>query len=290
VIVGSSTPFTIDEAELDRRIAEPAIAGDLERVTMGSATAFLSYFVMGTEGMTRFAQKGILNTDDRPYLEFSAPFSIADPEVMAANVDALAAHRENLLPRLTPAEDPAARDAQIGRWDLQFRAGQMGDQALALFLGRSPADPVFTQALRRLNLEYPEYAPGRALWTEHQTVLATEPRLLDLATLQLVNQDGREVVVEISAVLVPVSRTRASIMFVDNRAHAVYGQVYMDDYDRDGRAKRFAADVTAEIRSVYAREALAARGRKPALPSAPEMLQNIKAIIDSKVKSVQSGT
>ena len=34
---------------------------------------------------------------------------------------------------------------------------------------------------------------------------------------------------EMSAVLVPVSKTRASIMFVDNRARVVYGQLYVDD-------------------------------------------------------------
>jgi len=37
--------------------------------------------------------------------------------------------------------------------------------------------------------------------------------------------------VEISAVLAPVSKSRASIMFVDNRARAVYGQLHVDDYD-----------------------------------------------------------
>ena len=36
-IVGSNAPFVIDEADLERRIAEPAVAGDLKRVMMGSA-------------------------------------------------------------------------------------------------------------------------------------------------------------------------------------------------------------------------------------------------------------
>ena len=66
VLVGSNSPFLIDEAELQRRIAEPAVAADLKKVLMGSATDLLSYFVMGTEGMKRFAQNGTVNTDDRP--------------------------------------------------------------------------------------------------------------------------------------------------------------------------------------------------------------------------------
>ena len=44
------------------------------------------------------------------------------------------------------------------------------------------------------------------------------------------------------------------------------------------------------IRSVYARDALAIRDRKQGFPSARETLQHIKAVIDSKVKSVQPGS
>ena len=243
VMVGSNAPFVIDEAELERRIAEPAIAGDLRKVTMGSATDLLSYFVMGTEGMKRFGQHGTLNTDDHLYLEFSAPFSIANPAVMAANVEAIAARRESILPYLKPAADAEAREAQRERWTLQLAAGKMGDAALALFLGRNPSDPDFTLALRRLALEYPEYAPGKALWTEYESALDLEPRLLQQASYALMDEGGRTTAVEMSAVLVPVSRTRASVMFVDNRARTVFGQAYVDDYDRDQRANRFAVDV-----------------------------------------------
>ena len=161
VIVGSTSPFVIDEADLERRIAEPAIASDLSRVAMGSATDLLSYFVMGTEGMTRFGQHGTLNTDDHLYLEFSAPFSIATPAVMAANVDAIAAHRESILPYLAPAADPDAREAQRARWDRQFAAGRVGDAALALFLGGKKGDPQFTQLLGRLNRALPGLRPRR---------------------------------------------------------------------------------------------------------------------------------
>ncbi len=290
VLVGSNAAFVIDEAELERRIAEPTVAGDLKAVAMGSATDLLSYFVMGTEGMKRFAQNGTLNTDDRPYLEYSVPFSIAAPTVMAANVEALATNRETILPYVNPAADEAGRQAQQERWGLHVTAGRMGDQALSLFLGRSPTDPDFTLALRRLTLEYPTYAPGRALWTAYEKALALEPRLLEQATLQLLSESGAPVVVQISAVLVPVSTSRASIMFVDNRARTVYGQVYMDEYARDDRADRFAADVMAAVRAAYERLAAAAREQKATLPSAPATLQGIKAIIDSKVKRVQSGS
>jgi spermidine synthase len=289
-IVGSNAPIVIDEAELERRIAEPAIAGDLRKVNMGSATDLLSYFVMGTEGMKRFGQNGVLNTDDHPYLEFSAPFSIAIPAVMAKNVEALAAHREDILPYLKPAADPGAREEQLERWSVQVMAGGMSDRALALFLGRSPTDPDFTRALRRLVLEFPEHAPGKALWAEYETALVLEPRLLGQASFRVMGEGGEPVVVEISAVLVPVSQTRGSIMFVDNSARTVYGQAYLDDYDREERARLVAADVMAAIRAAYEKDAMAARARTRSLPKASQTLRSIKAVVGSKVKDVQPGS
>ncbi len=270
VIVGSNAPFLIDEAKLDRRISEPAIAGDLSKVAMGSATDLLSYFVMGTEGMARFGENGTLNTDDQPYLEFSAPFSISSRTAKRANAEALAAHRETILPYVEPAVDPGERTAQLERWNVRLAAGHMADRALALYLGRSPTDPEFTLALRRLTLEYPAYAPARALWAEYETALALEPKLLERGSFTLMNEEGLSVILEISAVLVPVSKTRASVMFVDNRSKTVFGQLYMDDYDSGERASRFAGDVMAAIRAAHEKSAT---------------LRTIDAVISSKVKS-----
>ena len=288
VIVGSNGPFVIDEAELDKRIAEPAVAGDLTKVSMGSANDLLSYFVMGTQGMKRFGQNGALNTDDHPYLEFSAPFSIAIASVMARNVEAIAAQRESILPYLKPAADAGlAREEQQERWSGQLKAGGLNDRALARFLGGSPTDPDFTRALRRLTLEYPAYAPGRALWNEYEAALALEPRPFEQASFGVMDEGGKPVVVEISAVLVPVSKTRASIMFVDNRARTVYGQTYVDDYDREGRGQQLAGEVMAAIRAAYEKDAAAARARQNGLPPFTETLRHIRAVVGSKVRDAQ---
>ena len=134
-LVGSNSPIIIDEAELEKRIAEPAIYSDLSRVMMGSATDFLSYFVMGTEGMKKFSHGGIINTDDNLYLEFSAPFSIATPSVMEANVHAIVRHRESILPYLAAPQGIAAQAEQKKRWAKHEEAVEMVGRALALFLG-----------------------------------------------------------------------------------------------------------------------------------------------------------
>ena len=144
---------------------------------------------------------GTLNTDNRLYLEFSAPFSIATPAVMAADIDAIAAHRESILPYLKPAPDEGARETQRLWSAQQLEAGKLGDRALAGFLRAGPGDPQTTLALRRLTMEYPRYAPGRALWAEHEAALALQPRLLGRAQLQCLTEDVRASVIEVAAVL-----------------------------------------------------------------------------------------
>lgn len=290
VIVGSASPFAIDEAALGQRIAAPAIASDLKTVSMGSATDFLSYFVMGTSGMARFGQNGILNTDDRPFLEFSAPFSIASQAVMAANIRAIAAHRESLRPYLKPAGSEEGIATQRRTWDLQVEAGRRGDEALASYLEQGPTSPELGSALRRLNLEYPWYAPGRFLLAEYQAALALEPRLLDQTSFSLLTETGGMTAVDLAAVLVPISPNRASLMFVDNRARVVYGQLYIDDYDTGDRAVRLASDVMRALGATYEREARAARAQQRALPPATETLGKMKVVIGSKLQGSQSSS
>jgi spermidine synthase len=283
-LVGSNDPIRIDEKELEARIAEPAVARDLKQVVMGSATDFLSYFLMGGEGMARFSQGGVLNTDDNLYLEFSAPFSIAAPAVMEANVNALAAHRESLLPYLVPATGDRALEAQRTRWNEQQEAGGIGDPALALYLGGKAGQPEFRRLLDEMDRRYPWYAPGRFLKHEYQEVLALAPRPLQRVGLRLMNEAGGETLVDITAVLVPVSRSRAAVMFVDNRARIVYGQVYLDGYDQGDSVQRLVSDVLMAIHAAYQKEAEAARAERKMLPAAGETLRKIQAVIGSRLR------
>jgi hypothetical protein len=158
-----------------------------------------------------------------------------------------------------------------------------------LFLARSATDPQFTTALRRLTLEYPAYAPSKALWAEYQRALALEPRLLERATFMFLNEEMWAMDVEISAVLVPVSTTRASVMFVDNRARKVYGQVYIDDADPEARATELASELMSRMREIYERDLAAAREQRRSLPTAEESLRNMSAAISEKVQGVEPG-
>ncbi len=278
-LVGSNAPLLIDEAQFARRISVPAVAEDLRRVTMGSATDFLSYFVMGTGGMARFSRDGVLNTDDRLYLEFSAPFSIATPSVMGANVRALGAYRESILAYLAPASDPSAREDQQRRWEAAHQAGTIRDRALALYLAGRTGDPQFTNAMAALSHLDPGYAPGRFLRGEYETVRAMAPRPLRAESFAVVSDSGAPATVEITAVLVPVSKTRAALMFVDNAARVVYGQTYVDDYELGDTTVRIVTDAMTAARGVYDTQAQMTEARRKAPPRAAVILPKMEAAI-----------
>jgi spermidine synthase len=283
-LVGSNSPILIDEAALERRIAEPAIYGDLSKVMMGLATDFLSYFVMGTEGMKKFSHGGIINTDDNLYLEFSAPFSIATPSVMEANVHAIVRYRESILPYLATPQGTAAQAEQKKRWANHPEAVEMVGRALALFLGGRLRTLEFKKSMEELDRMFLGYAPAKFLKNEYLTALSLSPILLEKTALILVNESGTKILTEISAVLVPINKERASIMFVDNRARVIYGQLYVSDYDKNEFVASFVNEVMIRVRAVYQKEVENALRQGRTFPLAEPTLHKIKKMIISKVQ------
>ena len=71
---------------------------------------------------------------------------------------------------------------------------------------------------------------------------------------------------------------------MDNRARVIYGQVYVDDYDREDRAARIAADVLAAAGAAYKQEAAAARNRGQGLPPVAATTTWLKTVIGGKVQ------
>jgi spermidine synthase len=286
-IVGSNAPIMIDEADLARRIAEPAIADDLQRVMMGSATEFLSYFVMGTGGMKKFGQGAIVNTDDNLYLEFSAPYSIGKFAVMGENVTAILQNRESIVPYLLPARGEAARAEQVKKWTANMAAAETAGPAHALFLEGRHETPEFKKYLTELDAKYPWYAPGRFLKNEYLAQAALKPELLEKTAFVLFNERGGQVRIEISAVLVPISRERASVVFVDNNAKIIYGQVTVPGYDKNTLLHGFVRDVLTSIQAAYQQEAELALRQDRGFPPAGPTMQRIKGIIADKVQRYQ---
>ncbi len=281
-IIGSNSPILIDEAELERRIAPPAISGDLRRVMMGSATDFLSYFVLGTDGMRQFGQGGIINTDNNLYLEFSAPFSIGSFSVMEDNVNAIIHYRESILPYLVIPKDKTAREEQRKRWAANREAGKIAGPALALFLGEKAGTAEFQTLLGKLEERYPAYAPGRFLKNEYRGLVSLNPVLLQKIALRLTDERGSGVVLELSAVLAPVSKERAAVVFVDNNAKVIYGQRYFSGADVEKPMRRFATETLNAVQETYRQETAVAMSRGKEFPPAEGVLPKIREIITTR--------
>jgi spermidine synthase len=282
-LIGSNSPFMINEEELDDRIAFPPIAKGLERVMMGSATDFLSYFLMGTDAMRAFGEGGVVNTDDNLYLEFSSPESVGK-NVMGTNVSALARYRESILPYLLPASDGKKRREQEMKWQDNFRAAWVADQAHAKFLDGQIRTPEFHFLMSVMDNKYSEFSPGRFLKQEYDYEVAKFPTLLREATFLFLNEKGAIVEKKVSAVLSRVSDVRAAVVFVDNTERVIYGKIYFSGDDLDAKLNKFVEDAILDIQALYRKDTQNALGKGEKFPPLESTMLKIKEIIEVKCR------
>lgn len=283
-IIGSNSPIIIDEEELERHIAFPSVANDLKQVMMGSATDFLSYFLMAIDGMKTFSNGGIVNTDDNLYLEFSTPISVGK-NVMGINVDTLAKYRESILPYLLPSRNTDDRKEQQKKWTTLSDAAKIADHAHALFLGGHHNKPEFRFRLAVLDKKYPLFSPGRFLKQEYLDRVLMVPTLLEKRPLILLNNRGEKVVIEISAVIARVSKVRAAIVFVDNSSKKIFGKKYFSGANLDETMGNFTEDVMAGIQAAYLADVEIARQEGKEFPAFDPTMNRIKDIIEAKCGS-----
>lgn len=290
VMVGSNSPIVLDEAALDRRIAAvPAIAQSLDRVHMGSGADLLSYFAMGTKGMRAFGRGGVINTDDNLYLEFSAPLNIGVDFVMERNVFAIARYRESVLPYLAPAKDPAAREAQVKKWSSREEVVGLYDRAHALFLGGAFYTPEFRYLMGELDGKYSFYAPGRFLKEKYAAELAMEPRLIEKRSFVFADRQGGTRVVDIAAVLSPVSDQMAIVHFVNNTARSIYGYLGVPGRDRDEFIGHVVSDIMGGVQAVYLEQARKAASRGMSHPPLKLTLAKMRKAIADGVRKYKAG-
>jgi spermidine synthase len=77
LLIGSKDPWALDHANLQAKYrAIPGLKEDLTRLGIHSPLAILADFVLVEEDAARYGEHALLNTDDLPFLEFSAPDSL----------------------------------------------------------------------------------------------------------------------------------------------------------------------------------------------------------------------
>jgi spermidine synthase len=97
----------------------------------------------------------------------------------------------------------------------------------------------------------------------------------------MMDESGKRVEIEISAVKVRIGEDRAAVMFVDNRTRTIYGQRYIDadKEELEVRVSRYTDDVLSSLKAAYQREAILAGQTGKVLPPAGKTLPMIKKII-----------
>lgn len=282
-LVGSDQPLSLDEDELARRIARPEIARDLAAVQMGSAEAFLSYFVLGNAGARAFGEGGVVNTDDNLWLEFSAPESMGVAKATGENVLALARVRESIVPYLVAARGPA-RQEQLGRWKRIEAAAHDYDLAHALHEWGATRDPRFGPLHDRLRREFPGYAPFQFLQRQLAFEQLLEPRLLRQATFLVRSTTGPRSLA-VSAVVAAVGEERRALVFVDNDKRDIFGQRYFEGPADAAAMEGVAEDVLGSLSQHYANSLSEARGRGEELPGEASIAELFRQAV-----AVRTGT
>ncbi|MGC1456528.1 MAG: fused MFS/spermidine synthase [Nitrospirota bacterium] len=282
-LIGSNTPILIDEHELERRINVPEVLQDLERVKMGSAVDFLSYFVMGSEGTKVYSSGGRINTDDNLYLEFSAPHSIGISRLQQSNVSNLVKYRESILSYLRTPPDTVGRARQMKKWNENSKAAFLDDQVHVLNLAGRYGTPEYEKLTVELDSRYPAFAPWRFLKNEIPDENGGTPQLLRQIEFDLVNETGAIIKVKFAAVIIRRNKERARVFYVDSNSRVVFGKLRVQGVNKDAYVANIVDDVMKRVQTLYSEEqkTLAVSGKE--IPSATLLMPKIKHLVELEI-------
>jgi len=142
IIVGTPEELRIDVAAMQEKLARPEIRAELRELNVFDALDVLSWFAMGEETLRTYVGDGPLNTDDHPYLEFSAAkaYFVGDMYKIQ-NMQAIRALRESPLPFLTNVDGSEEGQASfLDDVERRYRASQVSlDGDIQLSFGNQEA-------------------------------------------------------------------------------------------------------------------------------------------------------
>ncbi len=139
LLLGSKDPWTLDHATLQAKYgAVPGLKEDMARLGLHSPLAILADFALVEEDAAQYAQHALVNTDDLPFLEFSAPDSLY-ADTVDLNWRVLKSFERRPYPPIVGLSDESLNSSAFRR-----------DLGLALWAKDLPdeAMPQFERALR----------------------------------------------------------------------------------------------------------------------------------------------
>lgn len=111
ILLGSEKEFSINRAEIARRMEERSVKIDLGRVDVYSPFDLWSYFLLGPDEIGRYAGNAALNTDDHTRVEFQTPKSLFE-DTMSIHIAEMKGAAKTGEDYLIREEEPAASRAE----------------------------------------------------------------------------------------------------------------------------------------------------------------------------------
>ncbi|MDP8219532.1 MAG: fused MFS/spermidine synthase, partial [Candidatus Theseobacter exili] len=99
ILTGRKGHFRINFETIKRHLLRRLVARDMKAIKISGPEEILSFFFMGPAQASSMAGDGLINTDDMPYIEFSAPKSLYS-DTIADNLELLFNWRESPFPFL----------------------------------------------------------------------------------------------------------------------------------------------------------------------------------------------
>jgi spermidine synthase len=134
LLVGSGSPLDVDITVLEEKMAREKIKKDLELIGISDLTSLFGYFIMDEEAVRTFSQNATLHTDNRPFLEFSAPRALYSMDNARGNLGAIQEFRSHAT-TLLDGEKVSAQDQEALETLFEWRSKVMH---LALFESAGP--------------------------------------------------------------------------------------------------------------------------------------------------------
>jgi spermidine synthase len=159
VLIGTTGPLRVDLGDWQRRMAEPQVHDGLARVGLDDPLSLLGEYTLSPQGMRRFAEGAVRNTDDNLFLEFDSPRHMGGGgALLASNSQRITSLAES------PAPSVAAATPLFRTHEAAARAIE-AVRAARLELARVVATPqelaARVAALRPLAQGPPPYGPAR---------------------------------------------------------------------------------------------------------------------------------
>ncbi|MBI1853065.1 MAG: fused MFS/spermidine synthase [Planctomycetes bacterium] len=145
LMVGFVDHAVIDVERLTAGMAEPAVAADLQRISIRGRDDLLAHFVCGPEALRRASDGASINTDDNSRLEFSAPRSF----YRDTHADLLRLYNAMREPVTAALRFPPGATPETSTLSKLFEArGLVGNALLELAAGRvTAAEDLLRRAL-----------------------------------------------------------------------------------------------------------------------------------------------